>query len=262
VRTASTFIRLLVVGAVGFGPVLRLTAKAEARAATSGARSDRAMEFDLPAQSAANALLAFSKQAKVEVLFSFEALRRPQSMPVNGRLEPEDALKKLLHGTGFTARRMGGEKFVITPVTQPTGSIKGKLLTPDGAAAVAVRVALPLTRHNGFTDHAGEFEFPAVKIGTYQFVAAGDGFEPLQLGGLRVAADQTLTLAPQTLRPADSPSQLAAFVVEDKAGRNNPLDHSDATFAPRTATSNLDLARTESDALPQRRREPQRVSPA
>ena len=62
-------------------------------------------EFSLPAQSAANALLAFSRQSGLEVLFSYDELSQVTSTAVIGRYEPEVALGRLLHNTGFAARR-------------------------------------------------------------------------------------------------------------------------------------------------------------
>ena len=90
------------------------------------------IDFNLPAQPAADALLAFSRQAKVEILFSFEELREVKSTEVVGRYEPVDALSHLLRDTGFIARRNEKGKFVVTRVTRPTGSIKGRLLGSDG----------------------------------------------------------------------------------------------------------------------------------
>ena len=214
------------------------------------AEGDRTIEFDLPAQAAANALLAFSRQAKVEVLFSFEALRTTPANALSGRFEPAEALRRLLQGTGFAAHRNGGEKFVVTRVAPATGSIRGRVGGADGAALRGVTVTLSSTRHRVLTGESGEFEFPAVATGSYRLVATAEGHEPLQLAGLRVEPGHLLTLEPQTLRPLDAPSQLAAFVVEDKSGPRTAFGGSDALFAPRTAAGNLDLARTDNDALP------------
>ncbi|MCU1292619.1 MAG: TonB-dependent receptor plug [Bryobacterales bacterium] len=63
------------------------------------------VDFDLPAAAVSETLLAFSKQAKLEVLFSFDDLSRVTSTAVAGRYEPEDALNHLLRDTGYAARR-------------------------------------------------------------------------------------------------------------------------------------------------------------
>ena len=70
-------------------------------------------DFDLPAQPADQALLAFSRQAKEEVLFSYDDLHWVRSTAVRGSCEPEAALDLLLRGTGFAARRNHRGKFVV-----------------------------------------------------------------------------------------------------------------------------------------------------
>jgi outer membrane receptor protein involved in Fe transport len=213
-------------------------------------RGERFLEFNLPAQPAANALLEFSKQANIEVLFSFDALQKMRSTAVMGRFEPEDALHRLLQGTGFKARRNGSEKFVVTPDTKLTGSIRGRLLAPDGSPARGVRVSLFRTRFAARSGIDGEFEISGVAPGAYSLVARAEGFQPLQVLGLQVDPEQVLTLSTQTFQQIDDPARLAPFLVKDRTTRRDPFDRSEAELGPRTAGSNLDLARTENDALP------------
>src|SRR4051812_20399154 len=97
---------------VAFPRILLLTAAFSALAATPGRAA--AIEFNLPAQSAAESLLAFSRQAQVEVLYSYDALRPVTTDAVIGSYEPEDALNRLLKSTGFMARRKQPGKFVVT----------------------------------------------------------------------------------------------------------------------------------------------------
>ncbi len=207
-------------------------------------------EFKLPAQAAPAALLAFSKQTNIEVLFSFNALRHSRSQEVNGRFEPAEALKRLLEGTGFVARPHGEKKFVVAADTRKSGAIRGRLLAPDGTPAANIRVVLLSTPQATTTSGTGEFTFLAVEPGPHQIVVTADGFQSLQILGLVVEANQMLTLTTQTLRPADDPARLAPFVVKDTTTRRDPFDRSEAQFSPRIAGSNLDLARTENDALP------------
>jgi len=79
------------------------------------------VEFNLPAQPADGALMAFCKQAKVEMLFSYDELHKATSSEVVGSLEPDEALERLLKGTGFEARRNGSGRYVVTPVAEPKG---------------------------------------------------------------------------------------------------------------------------------------------
>jgi iron complex outermembrane recepter protein len=219
-------------------------------AAPPAAHAARELDFNLPAQPAASALLAFSKQTKIEVLFSFNALRGAVSKEVNGRFAPEAALKKLLEGTGFTAQPHGDDKFVVARDTRKTGGLKGRLLDPQGLPVRGARVNLPATQQSTTTSAAGEFAFSAVEAGTHALIVNAEGFDSLHLTGLEVEPDRVLALAPRTLQLFGDPARLAPFVVKDRTTRRDPFDRSEAQFAPRTAGSNLDLARTENDALP------------
>lgn len=69
--------------------------------------------FDLPAQPAAAALVAFAKQADVEILYSSAGLKNIAATEVRGVYEPEEAVARLLQGTGFTATRDITGKFVV-----------------------------------------------------------------------------------------------------------------------------------------------------
>src|SRR5882757_5599884 len=79
-----------------------------------GAASAASMKFDIPAQPASSALMTFSKQAHVEVVFSADDLTPVQTPAVKGDLEPEQALSMLLKDSGFAASRNSGGKYVVT----------------------------------------------------------------------------------------------------------------------------------------------------
>ena len=209
-----------------------------------------AMEFNLPAQPADMALLAFSKQAESEVLFSFADLHQTRSTEVVGRFERQDALDRLLQGTGFIAHPNRHGKFVVIRAPQPIGSIKGQLRTWEGAAARDIRVTLPATRQTATTNASGEFEFGAVPPGIYRLIVSSAGYQPLQIADLRVEPNRVLQLETKTLHRADEPTQLKPVVVEGRADQSNRFGRGRASFAPQTATGNLDLPRTQDDALP------------
>jgi outer membrane receptor protein involved in Fe transport len=213
-----------------------------------GAAVAEPVDFNLPAQAADGALMSFCRQAKVELLFSFDDLHRARSAGVSGLLEPEDALNRLLKGTGFVARRNGKGRFVVTEAAQE-GSIMGRLVTPGGAPAIGIRIIIPTTRLSAVTDDSGSFMFTSLRAGNYRLVAATSGYQPLEVADARVAAGTVLNLAVLTLRPARDPAQLEPFVVEAKSAIAGPLTDSEPMPAPRTAIGDLDLPRSETDAL-------------
>ena len=208
------------------------------------------VDFNLPAQPLADALLAFSRQAKVEVLSSYDEVRPAQSTEVVGRYEPEEALSRLLRDTGFIARRNDRGKFVVTRAARPTGSIKGRLRGSDGAPVRGVRVTIEGGRQSTETDARGEFEFPAVPPGIYRLNAAGAGYHPLPIVGIRVLAGRVAVVDTQEMLATEDVTRLAPYVVTGESDRGRLFDGSDAYLGPRVAAGNLDLPRTADDALP------------
>jgi outer membrane receptor protein involved in Fe transport len=208
------------------------------------------VEFNLPAQPAADALLAFARQSKVEILFSYDELRQVKSTEVIGRYEPEDALSRLLRGTGFVARRNEKGKFVVTRITRPTGSIRGKLLGSDGRPARGVRVTIPQTDQSTVTDDRGEFTFAAVPSGVYRLDAGGAGYLPQKIVGIRVLAGRVTIMDTREMPVADEVTHLAPYIVTGESDRGPLFDGSGAYLGPRVAAGNLDLPRTANDALP------------
>lgn len=208
------------------------------------------VEFDIEAQPASEALLAFSRQARVEVLFSFDELREVRTASLAGGYEPEAALRELLRGTGFAAYRYGRERFVIRSLTQPGGSIMGRLLTADGGAATGITVALAGTRLSATTDEKGGFSFSSVPPGRHRLFTIAEGFQPLRIENIEVEAGRISKLAAQKLQPAGNFQRLDPYVVQGRSARLRPLDDSAALLGPRRATGNLDLPRTENGVLP------------
>lgn len=211
--------------------------------------SAKPVPFDLPPQSAAEALLAFSQQAKVEVLFPSEQLRTVQSSAVAGLHEPEDALARMLRDTGFYARRSTQGKFVVTRTTEPTGAVTGRVLAPDGSPAAAIRITLNEVHQSTETNANGSFDFASVPPGTYRVTISGPGYRAMEVVGVKVEANRGRTLQPQTLQTADELIRLAPQIVQGRFYRR--WRNSDAEdFTPQRPTGNLDLQRTVDDALP------------
>ena len=103
------------------------------------------VEFNLPAQPATDALIAFSQQGHVEVLFAYDDLRTITTNAVVGSHEPEDALVRLLKGTGFAARRKSPGRFVVAAAARPTGTLRGRVVDESHRPIANITVALPGT---------------------------------------------------------------------------------------------------------------------
>jgi iron complex outermembrane recepter protein len=207
-----------------------------------------AVEFTLPAQEADRALMALCRQANIELLFSFDELHQVRSAAVAGRMEPQEALRQLLAGTGFVAARGPNGRFVVTPA-EPFGSIRGELRAPAGAAIADARVLIPALRLSAPVHPDGSFRFPKLPVGAYSLTVAASGFQPEEIADARVAAGRELTLDAVTLRVVQDPAQLAPYVVRAKSARVGPLLDVETVATPRSAIGDLDQPRSENDAL-------------
>jgi hypothetical protein len=72
-------------------------------------------KFDIPAGDASTALNEFSREANKQVLYDFNVLRNRQTRAVEGMLQPSEALKSMLKGTGLVARNVNELTVAITP---------------------------------------------------------------------------------------------------------------------------------------------------
>lgn len=206
------------------------------------------VQFHLGGQSLADALVAFSLQAKVEVLFSYDELNAVQAPSLSARIEPDQALSRLLEGSGFFAERTHAGKYVIRRA-RVAGAIRGRVVSPSGRPLAGVRVTIPAAELVTTTDANGRFAFAAVPPGAYELAITAAGFRPLQIVDVRATADLTLNLETQTLQPADPVVHLAPQVVQGRYFRHWKDLGPDA-YRPQQAGGNLDLPRTADDALP------------
>ena len=69
--------------------------------------------FSIPAQPMPGALRAFAHQAHLQLLFDYRALEHLKAGPVSGRMAAQDALTRLLRGTGFTFTRVNARTIAI-----------------------------------------------------------------------------------------------------------------------------------------------------
>lgn len=80
------------------------------------------LAFEIPPGSAAETLREFGRQAGLQTLFDYERLKGVRTQAVNGSLEPEAALARMLSGTGLTFERTDANTFAIRPTSTAVGS--------------------------------------------------------------------------------------------------------------------------------------------
>lgn len=99
-----------------YGCLTMLFASMSALAAPpSAAVQTVSVRFLIPAQSLSTALIAFGKQADMQVLTAGETVAGMRSQTVSGTLDAQAALKQLLQGTGLTFYFVDARTVVIKP---------------------------------------------------------------------------------------------------------------------------------------------------
>jgi outer membrane receptor protein involved in Fe transport len=204
--------------------------------------------FNLPAQPADAALMSFCRQANVQLLFPFDELHRRMSSAVQGSLEPEEALRRLLAGTGYRERRNGKGRYMVVKVPDE-GTITGSIRTPAGGPARGIHVVIQALRRSVDTDAEGNFTMRAVRAGTYRVVVAASGYQFIEIPAVRVEGGGNVDLETLTLKSAVDPAKLAPFVVQAESAWTGPLDGGEPIPQPRTAIGDLDQVRSETGAL-------------
>src|SRR3546814_6277027 len=92
------------------------------------ARSD----FDVPAGHLAIALDVFGKQGGIELHYRFELVANKQARAVTGQMSWQDALDRLLQGTGLGYRQTGDATVMIEAAGQGTATVGSSARTaPD-----------------------------------------------------------------------------------------------------------------------------------
>jgi len=207
--------------------------------------------FDIPAQAAPTALMAFARQAQTEVIFSADDLASVRASEVMGTYEAEAALGLLLRDTGFIHRRNTSGKFVVTrPSAAATASVRGLLLHDDGRPATGAVVRLREAGIAVVADRKGEYLFEQVVPGTYTIVATAEGCQPLHISNVRVRSGSDVVIGLQILRRTrtGNVTSLEPFVVvADVVTELDPFEVTgDRTRA--FTSRNVDIPRTVNDA--------------
>jgi len=134
--TKSHYLRAAFAGTVS---VFALVARAEAE------------DFNIPGGDLSTALSTYAKQARVALVYPVDELANVHTSGVVGDLTPEDALGRVLRGTGFSAHRTPFGSVAVTHDTAkpPQAAMSGRLeqaqpvqLASSSAAAASVETVV------------------------------------------------------------------------------------------------------------------------
>ncbi|WP_233496826.1 TonB-dependent receptor [Dyella sp. AtDHG13] len=118
-------------------------------AAESSSQASR-LDFAIPAQPLATALLAFGKQANVQVLTAGCTVARFRSLGATGNLTVQAALARLLEGTGLVYEFTGQGTVVITAPEAPGKKASPSAKPPEVRELTSVEANALIGRDVGF----------------------------------------------------------------------------------------------------------------
>lgn len=118
-------------------------------AAASATQEASRIDFSIPAQPLATALIAFGKQANVQVLTAGCTIARFRSLGAIGSLSAPTALSKLLEGTGLVYEFTDQGTVVVT-LPQSTGTATSSKPRPEARELTAVEANALAARDIGF----------------------------------------------------------------------------------------------------------------
>ena len=98
-----------------------------------------AASFSIPGGTLSAALEAYSAQSGVQVAISSDALEGERSRGVSGEMSPEQALSRILSGTGFTTRRVGNSIAVVRASANRSENASDELANIQLAQAAPLR---------------------------------------------------------------------------------------------------------------------------
>jgi iron complex outermembrane receptor protein len=99
-----------------------LAATAIACIATAGPAAAQAKSFDIPAQAAHSGIAELGRQADVQIGVARRDTQGKTSNAVRGQMTVEQALERLLSGTGLRARATGPQTFTVLPLAGAVSS--------------------------------------------------------------------------------------------------------------------------------------------
>jgi len=96
-----------------------------------------ASRYSVPAGPMGGALQAYAEQTGIDVLFAPEAVAALRSSGARGAESPEQALRRLVRGSGLRVRRIGPSAFVIAPAARPRHGAMPQIPAASPVAAPA-----------------------------------------------------------------------------------------------------------------------------
>jgi len=123
-------------------------------------------QFDIPAQSLGDALMAFGRQSGMQVTAEGRLVEGRNSSAVSGRIAPAQALSQLLAGSGLTFRYVGNNAVRLERAPQAAdGAVLLGPVRVEGQNAGGTSLSGGVSIDPGQTEGSGSYNAPVVTLG-------------------------------------------------------------------------------------------------
>ena len=225
---------------IGQSLALALAASITVTPATARTAAQSApANISISAQPLAGALEALAKQSGVDILFQPEAVRARHAKAVKGRMTVEQALERMLSGSGLSYTRTASGAIAVRPeraggAAAERGQGDVIVTVRDGAQLLqGARVEIEGTEFTAFTGRGGRLTFRQVPAGHYRLKVSYQG-KRNRLLSFQMSGDGPKTVA-VSMAVANAKSESQSITVT-----GTPISDAEAAaFQRQKASKNL-----------------------
>ncbi|WP_217705057.1 TonB-dependent receptor [Peristeroidobacter soli] len=192
-KATNRLVRLAILQALACASGLLLT--------TPGRANADPAQFDIDAQPLPEALKSFAAQAKMQLLYRYDAVRSATANPVTGQLEKHAALEQMLRGTGLIAIYSGTDTATIRPVATEKKRADATSSDAPSAAPPSTSSAVPGS-HSGYIRLAQAQTVPPRE--PQEPVETGETIQEVVVTGLRQSLVNSMTIKRDSLGIVDA----------------------------------------------------------
>lgn len=248
-------------------------------AAPASAQGTAAAAIDVPAGAMDAALIQLGRQTGLQILFASGVVEGRRSVRLRGRFSGEDALRRILKGTGLSMRQTGPTSFlVLTDTAEPRGPTSVTRTSPkprpprssersvivDSDPGAASRADIVVTGSNIRGESAGTSPVIAIDraaidrngrgtiagvLSTLPQNFGGTGNEETSLTGTDRTVDNTGLASSANLRGLGSDATLTLVNGRRTAGSGGKGDFSDLSTIPLAAVDRIEVLTDGASAL-------------
>lgn len=153
---ATTALALIAMTVPGHAETMRAGAEPQG-AQLAQMPSQESWRFDIPAQPLRGALNAFGRQADLQVTVDAAVTADIQAQAVSGAFAPDEALRRMLAGTGITWRYTDARTVMLSKIAGPSGALMLDPISVEGRGA---------SRDPGATEGTGSYSGSRVTVGS------------------------------------------------------------------------------------------------